>query len=93
MGIARHPNRPTFLNHVFNITDKFIDIHWFLCAERYQIVAICMATYNGEEKQSTDELRHVMANLGKKQTDEEVDEMMERLWGDDFIDFNTKIWA
>ena len=93
MGIARHPNRPTFLNHVFNITDKFIDIHWFLCAEWYQVVAICMATYNGEEKQSTDELHHVMANLGKKQTDEEVDEMMERLWGDDFINFNTKIWA
>ncbi|KAL6348595.1 hypothetical protein AAG906_016115 [Vitis piasezkii] len=34
-----------------------------------------MATYNGEEKQSVVELRHVMTNLGK-QTNEEVDEMI-----------------
>ncbi|XP_076914037.1 acetyl-coenzyme A carboxylase carboxyl transferase subunit alpha, chloroplastic-like [Bidens hawaiensis] len=25
--IARHPNRPTFLDHVFNITDKFVELH------------------------------------------------------------------
>ena len=81
---------PTFLNHVFNITDEFMEIQWFLYAKWYQVVAVCMATYNGEEKLSADELRHVMANLGEKQTGEEVDEMMERLWRDDFFDFNTK---
>ncbi|CBI30435.3 unnamed protein product, partial [Vitis vinifera] len=27
VGIARHPNRPTFLDHVFNITDKFVELH------------------------------------------------------------------
>ncbi|XP_047167891.1 acetyl-coenzyme A carboxylase carboxyl transferase subunit alpha, chloroplastic [Vigna umbellata] len=25
--IARHPNRPTFLDHIFNITEKFMEIH------------------------------------------------------------------
>ncbi|XP_010528760.1 PREDICTED: acetyl-coenzyme A carboxylase carboxyl transferase subunit alpha, chloroplastic-like [Tarenaya hassleriana] len=25
--IARHPNRPTFLDHIFNITDKFVELH------------------------------------------------------------------
>ncbi|XP_061339627.1 acetyl-coenzyme A carboxylase carboxyl transferase subunit alpha, chloroplastic [Gastrolobium bilobum] len=25
--IARHPNRPTFLDHVFNITEKFMELH------------------------------------------------------------------
>lgn len=25
--IARHPNRPTFLDHVFNITEKFVELH------------------------------------------------------------------
>ena len=24
VNIARHPNRPTFLDHVFNITDKVL---------------------------------------------------------------------
>ncbi|KAL4557863.1 hypothetical protein LXL04_036057 [Taraxacum kok-saghyz] len=27
VSIARHPNRPTFLDHVFNITDKFVELH------------------------------------------------------------------
>ncbi|XP_028783428.1 acetyl-coenzyme A carboxylase carboxyl transferase subunit alpha, chloroplastic [Neltuma alba] len=27
VGIARHPNRPTFLDHIFNITDKFVELH------------------------------------------------------------------
>ncbi|CAI8582943.1 unnamed protein product [Vicia faba] len=27
VNIARHPNRPTFLDHVFNITEKFIELH------------------------------------------------------------------
>ncbi|GJV72676.1 acetyl-coenzyme A carboxylase carboxyl transferase subunit alpha, chloroplastic [Tanacetum coccineum] len=27
VNIARHPNRPTFLDHVFNITDKFVELH------------------------------------------------------------------
>ncbi|RDX90110.1 Acetyl-coenzyme A carboxylase carboxyl transferase subunit alpha, chloroplastic, partial [Mucuna pruriens] len=27
VAIARHPNRPTFLDHVFNITEKFIELH------------------------------------------------------------------
>ncbi|CAM8927300.1 unnamed protein product [Rhodiola kirilowii] len=25
--IARHPNRPTFLDHIFNITEKFVELH------------------------------------------------------------------
>lgn len=27
LQIARHPNRPTFLDHVFNITEKFVELH------------------------------------------------------------------
>lgn len=27
VSIARHPNRPTFLDHIFNITDKFMELH------------------------------------------------------------------
>ncbi|WVZ09000.1 hypothetical protein V8G54_022346 [Vigna mungo] len=27
VNIARHPNRPTFLDHIFNITEKFMEIH------------------------------------------------------------------
>uniref|UniRef100_A0A803MZ93 acetyl-CoA carboxytransferase n=2 Tax=Chenopodium quinoa TaxID=63459 RepID=A0A803MZ93_CHEQI len=27
VNIARHPNRPTFLDHVFNITEKFVELH------------------------------------------------------------------
>ncbi|XP_022743359.1 acetyl-coenzyme A carboxylase carboxyl transferase subunit alpha, chloroplastic-like [Durio zibethinus] len=27
VNIARHPKRPTFLDHVFSITDKFVELH------------------------------------------------------------------
>ncbi|CAL9152417.1 unnamed protein product [Musa hybrid cultivar] len=27
LSIARHPNRPTFLDHVLNITDKWVELH------------------------------------------------------------------
>lgn len=27
VSIARHPNRPTFLDHIFNITEKFVELH------------------------------------------------------------------
>ncbi|XWS55566.1 hypothetical protein CRYUN_Cryun09bG0011200 [Craigia yunnanensis] len=27
VNIARHPNRPTFLDHVFSVTDKFVELH------------------------------------------------------------------
>ncbi|KAL9243448.1 hypothetical protein vseg_017334 [Gypsophila vaccaria] len=27
VSIARHPNRPTFLDHVFNMTEKFVELH------------------------------------------------------------------
>ncbi|KAK7373873.1 hypothetical protein VNO80_07293 [Phaseolus coccineus] len=27
VSIARHPNRPTFLDHIYNITEKFMEIH------------------------------------------------------------------
>ncbi|KAG9147898.1 hypothetical protein Leryth_003500 [Lithospermum erythrorhizon] len=27
VNIARHPNRPTFLDHVFNITERFVELH------------------------------------------------------------------
>ncbi|KAE8686966.1 Acetyl-coenzyme A carboxylase carboxyl transferase subunit alpha [Hibiscus syriacus] len=27
VNIARHPNRPTFLDHVFSMTDKFVELH------------------------------------------------------------------
>lgn len=29
--IARHPNRPTFLDHVFSMTDKFVELHGDRC--------------------------------------------------------------
>ncbi|CAM8897562.1 unnamed protein product [Rhodiola kirilowii] len=31
VNIARHPNRPTFLDHVFNITEKFVELHGDRC--------------------------------------------------------------
>eukprot|EP00252_Welwitschia_mirabilis_P001202 TRINITY_DN1110_c0_g1_i1.p1 TRINITY_DN1110_c0_g1~~TRINITY_DN1110_c0_g1_i1.p1 ORF type:complete len:491 (-),score=78.02 TRINITY_DN1110_c0_g1_i1:359-1831(-) len=27
VSVARHPNRPTFLDHVLNITDKWVELH------------------------------------------------------------------
>lgn len=27
LSLARHPHRPTFLDHVFSITDKFVELH------------------------------------------------------------------
>ncbi|KAG5253303.1 hypothetical protein OIU76_020883 [Salix suchowensis] len=27
VNIARHPNRPTFLDHIFGITEKFVELH------------------------------------------------------------------
>eukprot|EP00850_Spirogloea_muscicola_P020119 SM000207S06194 [mRNA] locus=s207:121098:124355:- [translate_table: standard] len=27
LAVARHPNRPTFLDHVMNITDKWVELH------------------------------------------------------------------
>ncbi|CAA6655630.1 unnamed protein product [Spirodela intermedia] len=27
LSIARHPNRPTFLDHILNITDKWVELH------------------------------------------------------------------
>lgn len=27
VNIARHPNRPTFLDHIFNITERFVELH------------------------------------------------------------------
>ncbi|KAF9680004.1 hypothetical protein SADUNF_Sadunf06G0075100 [Salix dunnii] len=27
VNIARHPNRPTFLDHIFSITEKFVELH------------------------------------------------------------------
>eukprot|EP00244_Chara_vulgaris_P013269 TRINITY_DN745_c0_g2_i2.p1 TRINITY_DN745_c0_g2~~TRINITY_DN745_c0_g2_i2.p1 ORF type:complete len:541 (-),score=133.81 TRINITY_DN745_c0_g2_i2:1048-2670(-) len=27
LSVARHPNRPTFLDHVLNITDKWVELH------------------------------------------------------------------
>ncbi|XP_074345260.1 acetyl-coenzyme A carboxylase carboxyl transferase subunit alpha, chloroplastic-like isoform X9 [Apium graveolens] len=27
VNIARHPNRPTCLHHIFNITEKFVELH------------------------------------------------------------------
>ncbi|CAI5525703.1 unnamed protein product, partial [Closterium sp. Naga37s-1] len=27
LGVARHPNRPTFLDHILNITDKWVELH------------------------------------------------------------------
>ncbi|GLT52685.1 hypothetical protein SLA2020_260090 [Shorea laevis] len=27
LSIARHPNRPTFLDHMFSITDRFVELH------------------------------------------------------------------
>ncbi|GLT92659.1 hypothetical protein SLE2022_104860 [Rubroshorea leprosula] len=27
LSVARHPNRPTFLDHIFSITEKFVELH------------------------------------------------------------------
>jgi acetyl-CoA carboxylase carboxyl transferase subunit alpha len=27
LSVARHPHRPTFLDHVLNITDKWVELH------------------------------------------------------------------
>lgn len=50
VSIARHPNRPTFLDHVFNITEKVQILIWTNvfkhgCSNSCHICSVCWATW------------------------------------------------
>ncbi|KAL3536482.1 hypothetical protein ACH5RR_004943 [Cinchona calisaya] len=47
VNIARHPNRPTFLDHVFNITEKFVELHGDRCGYDDPAVVTGLGTING----------------------------------------------
>jgi acetyl-CoA carboxylase carboxyl transferase subunit alpha len=39
LHVARHPNRPTFLDIALNITDKFVELH----GDRAGITSCCLS--------------------------------------------------
>ncbi|XP_057512226.1 acetyl-coenzyme A carboxylase carboxyl transferase subunit alpha, chloroplastic-like [Actinidia eriantha] len=45
--IARHPNRPTFLDHVFNITEKFVELHGDRCGYDDPAIVAGLGSING----------------------------------------------
>ncbi|KAL3531732.1 hypothetical protein ACH5RR_005253 [Cinchona calisaya] len=47
VSIARHPNRPTFLDHVFNITETFVELHGDRCGYDDPAVVTGLGTING----------------------------------------------
>ncbi|CAI9783106.1 unnamed protein product [Fraxinus pennsylvanica] len=47
VSIARHPNRPTFLDHVFNITEKFVELHGDRAGYDDPAVVTGLGTING----------------------------------------------
>ncbi|XP_073281678.1 acetyl-coenzyme A carboxylase carboxyl transferase subunit alpha, chloroplastic-like [Primulina huaijiensis] len=47
VNIARHPNRPTFLDHIFNITDKFVELHGDRAGYDDPAVVTGLGTING----------------------------------------------
>ncbi|XP_057808047.1 acetyl-coenzyme A carboxylase carboxyl transferase subunit alpha, chloroplastic-like [Salvia miltiorrhiza] len=47
VNIARHPNRPTFLDHVFNITEKFVELHGDRAGYDDPAVVTGLGTING----------------------------------------------
>ncbi|KAI4318964.1 hypothetical protein MLD38_032616 [Melastoma candidum] len=48
VNIARHPNRPTFLDHVFSITDKFVELHGDRSGYDDPAIVTGIGTINGE---------------------------------------------
>ncbi|CAI9098385.1 OLC1v1035018C1 [Oldenlandia corymbosa var. corymbosa] len=48
VNIARHPNRPTFLDHVFNITEKFVELHGDRAGYDDPAVVTGLGTINGK---------------------------------------------
>ncbi|GAB4833946.1 Chromatin assembly factor 1 subunit p50 [Ancistrocladus abbreviatus] len=47
VNIARHPNRPTFLDHVFNITEKFVELHGDRAGYDDPAIVTGLGTVNG----------------------------------------------
>ncbi|XP_051127017.1 acetyl-coenzyme A carboxylase carboxyl transferase subunit alpha, chloroplastic-like isoform X2 [Andrographis paniculata] len=47
VNIARHPNRPTFLDHVFNITEKFVELHGDRAGYDDPAIVTGLGTMNG----------------------------------------------
>lgn len=47
VNIARHPNRPTFLDHVFNITEKFVELHGDRCGYDDPAIVTGLGSING----------------------------------------------
>ncbi|MCD7448770.1 Chromatin assembly factor 1 subunit p50 [Datura stramonium] len=47
VNIARHPNRPTFLDHVFNITEKFVELHGDRAGYDDPAIVTGLGTING----------------------------------------------
>ncbi|KAM7468004.1 hypothetical protein LguiB_015566 [Lonicera macranthoides] len=48
LQIARHPNRPTFLDHVFNITETFIELHGDRAGYDDPAIVTGLGTMNGK---------------------------------------------
>lgn len=48
VNIARHPNRPTFLDHVFNITEKFVELHGDRAGYDDPAIATGIGTIDGQ---------------------------------------------
>ncbi|XP_052173148.1 acetyl-coenzyme A carboxylase carboxyl transferase subunit alpha, chloroplastic-like [Diospyros lotus] len=47
VNIARHPNRPTFLDHLFNITEKFVELHGDRAGYDDPAIVTGLGTING----------------------------------------------
>ncbi|XP_047341296.1 acetyl-coenzyme A carboxylase carboxyl transferase subunit alpha, chloroplastic [Impatiens glandulifera] len=47
VNIARHPNRPTFLDHVFNITERFVELHGDRCGYDDPAIVTGIGTIDG----------------------------------------------
>uniref|UniRef100_A0A2N9FBG5 acetyl-CoA carboxytransferase n=1 Tax=Fagus sylvatica TaxID=28930 RepID=A0A2N9FBG5_FAGSY len=47
VNIARHPNRPTFLDHVFSITEKFVELHGDRCGYDDPAIVTGIGTIDG----------------------------------------------
>ncbi|KAL6496194.1 Chromatin assembly factor 1 subunit p50 [Orobanche gracilis] len=48
VNIARHPNRPTFLDHIFNITEKFVELHGDRAGYDDPAIVTGLGTINGQ---------------------------------------------
>ncbi|XP_047980637.1 acetyl-coenzyme A carboxylase carboxyl transferase subunit alpha, chloroplastic [Salvia hispanica] len=47
VNIARHPNRPTFLDHIFNITETFVELHGDRAGYDDPAIVTGLGTING----------------------------------------------